>query len=674
MVNEYFPNDNNGFLYKNHAWFEFQSMPPGGSGLGFNNNSWSTLEKFTTTINGVAGQPKTPRYRWNYWIRQYPDSPNNFTNVFALANAANIAQSSPLYYQSMEALVDTEEWMRWSALEHASGDWDSYVTQNNWNMFSYKPVNGKWTLLKWDWNITLGSSGSWGPDGGNLFTTSGGAMGAFQSYPPYQRAMLRGFLDLANGPMNNANSDPVLDAKFAAFAANGLDSAFGVADPGAAGLKGWISTMHSSLLSAISGAGMANVPFAITGTTNYTTGALSVTITGTAPLPVKTITINGRSYPATWTTLKTWNVVAPLSAVTNLLVLQGIGLGGNPVAGAAAALTVIDTNAAIVSATNATRINEWMANNKTGILDPADNKAEHWFELYNPNKISKDLSGYYLTSDLSNPTAYAIPSGTLIPPNGFLLVWADQGLTTAFDGTNNFLHAPFKVSKSGASIGLFDATTQTVDIVSFGAQSPDISEGRFPDGGTNIYLMTAPTPGAPNKFVNSAPVLGPIQNRSVSAGTLLTFSAGATDVDAPPQFLDYALQPGAPAGATIDPYSGVFSWAILPSAIGSTNTMTIQVTDDGTPPLSASQTFTVVVTPGGNPPAMLPPLISGGQILLNWSSQAGFTYRVEYKDDLTSASWTALSGDVLASTSTSSKAEPFSVTNVARYYRVLVVP
>ena len=28
----------------------------------------------------------------------------------------------------MESLVDTEEWMRWSALEHASGDWDSYVT------------------------------------------------------------------------------------------------------------------------------------------------------------------------------------------------------------------------------------------------------------------------------------------------------------------------------------------------------------------------------------------------------------------------------------------------------------------------------------------------------------------------------------------------------------------
>jgi hypothetical protein len=81
-----------------------------------------------------------------------------------------------------------------------------------------------------------------------------------QSYPPYQRALLRGFLDVANGPTNIANVGPVLDAKYAAFAANGL-AAYGVTEPGAAGLKGWIGTMRASLLSAISSAGMSSVPF-----------------------------------------------------------------------------------------------------------------------------------------------------------------------------------------------------------------------------------------------------------------------------------------------------------------------------------------------------------------------------------------------------------------------------
>jgi regulation of enolase protein 1 (concanavalin A-like superfamily) len=344
MLDEYFPNDNNGFLYKNHGWFEFQPMPPVGQGLGFDNQSWCTLDEFTTTIQGVPNQPKPARYRWNYWVRQYPDSPNNYTNVYALINAANLPQSSPAYYETMESLVDTDEWMRWSALEHASGDWDSYVCQNGWNMFSYKPVSGKWTLLKWDWNICLGSSGSWGPDGGNLFTVGDGMMNSFQTYPPYQRALLRGFLDIANGPMASANVGPVLDAKYAAFAANGL-AAYGVLDPGSAGLKDWLATMRVSLLTAITNAGVASVPFAVSGATNLVSATNYVTLTGTAPLEVQTILVNGEQYFVTWSTLKNWSVQVNLYGYTNTLLLQGISSFGQPVAGASAVITVTDTSA-----------------------------------------------------------------------------------------------------------------------------------------------------------------------------------------------------------------------------------------------------------------------------------------------------------------------------------------
>jgi len=676
MVNEYFPNDNNGFLYKNHSWFEFQPMPPAGQSLSFDNDSWCTLNKYTTTINGAIGQEKLARYRWNYWIRQYPDSANNFTNVYALVTAANIVSSSPLYYSSMEALVDTETWMRWSALEHATGDWDSYVTQNQWNMFCYKPVNGKLTLLKWDWNITLGSSGSWGPDGSNLYTIGGGdsPMNTFQGYPPYQRAMLRGFLELANGPMNNVNVNPVLDAKYAAFSAIGLNVSYGVLEPGAAGLKSWIATMHSSLLSAIANAGMANVPFAVSGATNYSTGFLTTTITGTAPLPVKNIAINGQTYPVTWSSLKQWNVTVPLSAAANLLLVQGVDLNGNPVAGATVALSVTDTNPAILIATNAVRINEWMAGNKITILDPADGNSEDWFELYNPNAVAADLSGYYLTHDLTNPTAFPIPSGTLVPANGFLLVWADSGLTSANDGTNHYLHATFKLSKSGASIGLFDPGVRAVDTVTFGAQTSDISEGRYPDGGTNIYFMTQATPGRPNKFSNTAPVLSSIPDQTVKAGSLLTFAASATDVDSPPQTLTFSLEPGSPSGAAIDPVTGVFDWSVPPGSATSTNSITVQVTDDGTPPLNATQTFAVIVTTDTSFLMILPPQVGLGQVVLNWTTVAGLSYRVEFKNDLTATNWTAISGDVFASGTTASITDTFSPTNASRFYRVVVVP
>jgi hypothetical protein len=674
MLDEYFRGDSNGFLHKADQWFEFPPMPPGGAALGPDWLSWCTLNKYTTTIDGVPGQEKLARYRWNYWIRQYPDSPNNFTNVFALIAAANLPASNPAYYQAMEALVDTEEWMRWAALEHATGDWDSFLCQNQWNMFFYKPNNDKWTLLKWDWNIDLGASGSWGPDGGNLYTIDGAdpIMSVFQGYPPYRRAMLRAFLELANGPMNNTNSDPVVDAKFAAFAANGLNGApYYVAEPGAAGLKEWIGAMRSSLLSAIASAGAANVPFAITGATNYTTGALSVTITGTAPLPVKSILINGQNYPVTWPSVEQWSVDAPLSAATNLLLLQGVDLGGNIVPGSTAALTVLDTNSIISSATDAVRINEWMANNKAGIIDPADGKTEHWFELYNPNRLGADLSGHFLTSDPGNPTAFPIPSGTVIPANGFLLVWADQGLTSANDGTNDYLHAPFKLAKSGASIGLFNANTQAVDIVTFGAQTVDTSEGRYPDGGTNIYLMATPTPGAPNVFANTAPTLAEIPNQSLASGGWLVFTATATDPDAPPQYLTFSLDPGAPAGAEIDPVTGIFDWAIQSSATPFTNWITVRVTDDGSPPLSDAQTFDVSVAPDPNPVVLTASQVAGGRIILTWTSVAGQTYRLQSRRDWGSGAWAAAGADLTATGPTASQSDSYNPTNAPRFYRVL---
>jgi hypothetical protein len=60
--------------------------------------------------------------------------------------------------------------------------------------------------------------------------------------------------------------------------------------------------------------------------------------------------------------------------------------------------------------------------------------------------------------------------------------------------------------------------------------------------------------------VNAAPVLGAIGNKSVDEGSLLTFTATASDSDIPDQDLDFSLV-GAPTGAVIDSLTGVFSWA-----------------------------------------------------------------------------------------------------------------
>ena len=124
-------------------------------------------------------------------------------------------------------------------------------------------------------------------------------------------------------------------------------------------------------------------------------------------------------------------------------------------------------------------INEFMAANQSGITDPAEpDEYPDWIEIYNPNGTVVDMAGLYLTDDLATPTKWQFVSGVTIPAYGYLLVYADD------DGTQGPLHASFKLSASGEAIGLIhsDGTT-VIDSITFGAQTADVSYGRFPDGG-----------------------------------------------------------------------------------------------------------------------------------------------------------------------------------------------
>ena len=116
--------------------------------------------------------------------------------------------------------------------------------------------------------------------------------------------------------------------------------------------------------------------------------------------------------------------------------------------------------------------------------------------------------------------------------------------------------------------------------------------------------------------VNRAPVLADIANTSVNEGSPVNVTAAATDPDLPANVLTYTLDPGAPAGTAIDPTSGILSW--IPSEAQGTGdyTITVRVTDNGSPAMSHTRTFSVHVNEVNNPPvlqAILPQTIDEGQ-------------------------------------------------------------
>jgi len=205
------------------------------------------------------------------------------------------------------------------------------------------------------------------------------------------------------------------------------------------------------------------------------------------------------------------------------------------------------------------------------------------------------------------------------------------------------LHVNFQLNKAGEAIGLFAADGTQVDAITFEAQTSDVSQGRCPDGGTNIIFMPAATPRAANSCGNNntAPVLMPIGNKSVHQGQTLAFTAHATDSDVPAQTLTFSLDPGAPATASITS-GGAFTW--LTTNTG-TNHFTVRVTDNGSPPVSASEMITVIVVP---PLDFGTVIRNGDQLTLGWQTAAGQTYRVEFSDDLSIGSWMALGPDLPA--------------------------
>ncbi|HAM72380.1 MAG TPA: hypothetical protein DCM86_12120, partial [Verrucomicrobiales bacterium] len=397
VVDEDWSKDNGGDLYKLQPWFEFDS-----SGGGNNNYSWCMLNQYTTT----GGVKKLARYRWNYQIRRVQDSASRFTNVWNLVDAANLPANTPQFIQNMNAQADMEEWMRTFASVHSVGDWDHFGSQNAQNMYGYKPDHDGWKLLIWDHNIVIGNSGSWGP-GANLFTYTGGDSGMANIYntPLYVRAMWRAYKEIANGAFDPVRLGQLVDAKYSAFLAAGVN----VASP--ASIKSWVASARASILSQLSAAN-ADSPFAVSGAASFSSGTNLVTLTGTAPVEAATLWVNGMPYAVTWSNPYTWSMRVALAGGLNTLVIEGHDLHGNALPGAAVTMGITYTGAAEV-ASGRVMINEIMYN-------PATPGAS-FVELFNSSGTNSfDLSGYRLDG-----ADFTFPGGSIITPGGFLVVAAD---------------------------------------------------------------------------------------------------------------------------------------------------------------------------------------------------------------------------------------------------------
>lgn len=156
----------------------------------------------------------------------------------------------------------------------------------------------------------------------------------------------------------------------------------------------------------------------------------------------------------------------------------------------------------------------------------------------------------------------------------------------------------------GAPAGLqIDPATGQISWVAQEAQGPgDYSiTVRLADNGSPALSATRTFSIRVNE-ANNAPVLDPILPVTVDEGAVVAITARAIDPDSPAAAITYSLEPPVPAGASIDPASGVVTWPTTELHGPSTNFLTIRATEKTADALSDTRNFTVVVREANQAP------------------------------------------------------------------------
>lgn len=504
---QYLDNDSDAQLYKLQRWYEGSSTSL---------ISECRLANYTT----IGGAKKLARYRPVWALKKSPGSLSDYTNVYALITAAN-AYNQPGYEDAIENIVDVENWMRVSAANHAVGNWDCFGVNTGQNADAWVSAHQRWTLFTIDLSICLDNNLS----GVGLTSMGDTPWSRMFSKPKFGRMYYRALKELAGGIMQSSVINPILDAKYAAFVAAGLSPA------APTGTKSWIASQRNSINSAL--ASMNSAVFAL-GAYSFVTDTNMVTLTGTAPLEVIAISVNGVNYTPTWTGLNAWSLALPVATGAFNWTVEARDRDGSLVGGSFG-VSVENTGAPDSPVGNVV-FNE--------ILYNAPVPDAEYVELFNRSTSTAfDLSGWTL-----NGLDYTFPAGSVLLPQKYLVLARSSvvfaatynPLVPVFDTFNGNLQADGE-TLSLIKPGVAPDADLLVDRVRYEAVAPwpttplvqpgtslqlvDVAQDNSRVANWRVGPAHTGTPGANNWLVMSLPAFPTLWLNEVQAQNL----TGPTD-------------------------------------------------------------------------------------------------------------------------------------------------
>ena len=298
--------------------------------------------------------------------------------------------------------------------------------------------------------------------------------------------------------------------------------------------------------------------------------------------------------------------------------------------------------------------------------DAGNNGAPDATDLYG---LGRRVSSTVLTTDYYGATTTADPNTTRLQASILTGSTSVGNITTSTSGKTallNYLNAQYaagagagqyvflRLNTAAAKTGINRATLTMAE----GAAAANAGAGDNSIWPQINYTLPPNTP----------PTLAAISNRTLIAGQTLIVTNVATDPNVPPQPLTFSLL-NPPYGATIAPESGVLGWRPTIAQSPTTNLLKVVVTDNGMPPLSATQSFSVTVKTPINP-GLTNLTGNNGQLRFTVTGNAGPDYIFLTSTDL--VNWTQVQVNPAA-------VPPFTftdpTTNYSRcFYQVLLGP
>lgn len=452
-LEQWYPGNADGYLHKIEDWFEFNT-----TGTAFGNNDADFTRRVitgTTNLNVAA-------YRFMFRPRALGpgESANDYSAVAQLVNAISptTINTNPLNFDVINDVVNLEGWFREMACQRTIGNYDSYGWDRGKNNFFYWEPGGRCELLPWDADQILYIPGS-RPPTATIYGGNGDTRAIqMQSVPPIQRFYHRAFRDILDGPLQAGYLEGLLDERAAALTANGC----GYSVASLTTQKVYVAARRNYLETELA---RIQTNFAVASpTNNAVVSSNQVTLTGTAPIQVADITVNGALAPITWVSSNRWSLTLALDAGSNTFTIVGVDRQGVPATNATPLTFTLVYGGTTVSPTGAIVFSEFLPT-------PAVTNAGY-VELFNTSSnMAFDLGNWSV-----NGIGFTLPPGTVIAPRQQLLIVDDRYTFAQTFGTSAVPVGEYSgnLDPDGETLSLLmdDVATTVVDRVRYEAVAP----------------------------------------------------------------------------------------------------------------------------------------------------------------------------------------------------------